>query len=114
MGKNGCVFAVRRVVYGMVITLTYSIVNGLNILALSICQSLMVTGINPERHPMVKNMELIMVVARQVVAVVIIKEETCQLRCVLLCLSLSSHSKILIKTWTLFTSCQIFISLCII
>ena len=65
-------------------TLPDSIVNGLKILALSVCQPKMVTGISPARHPMVNKAELKMIVAHHIVAVVLLKAATCWGICILL------------------------------
>ena len=80
-------FARRRGVEGMTTTPPYFIVSGITILALSVCQPLMVTGVSPERHSMVNKVDLVMVVAHQVVSVILLKSATCWGICVLLCLS---------------------------
>ena len=111
---SGYVFVRWRGVDGMATTLPDSIVTVLTILALYIWQPLMVTGVSLAIHPTVNKVELIMVAAPQVVVVVLLNAAKCQVRCIILCLSWSSHIKRLLNNRTSFRSCWIFRALWIL
>ena len=83
----GVFFQKRRFLDEIITTQPDYIVSGLKILALYFFQLLMVTVVSLERHPMFNKVEIIIVVAHQVVVVILIKADTYRGRFVLLFLS---------------------------